>query len=162
MSMRKIVALSLGISAVAACNPVDASRTFDSSRGSKRFVLVTRFPMDIRPRAFEQDGPMEAWQELQIPDASGVPVELHGRQLLMPVAEENLVLEYYDRELAIPKERTATEVLRSFGVARRQVPACPTPLCFPSAPCTPSSGSIVSTSSASGVGIAAFLLSACD
>jgi hypothetical protein len=147
---------------VAACNPVDASRTFDPSRGTTRYVLVTRFPRELRPRAFEQAGPMAEWRELEIPDASELRVEVNGRQLLIPAAEENVVLEYYDRELAIPAERTAQDVFRDFAVAVRSAVVCGPPLCTPAKGyCTPLPQNVVQTSTVNGLGILAIPLHNC-
>lgn len=157
----RILWAGLALSA-AACNPVDASRTFDPSRGAIRYVLVTRFPRELRPRAFEQAGPMAEWREFEIPDASGLRVEVNGRQLLIPAAEENVVLEYYDRELAIPAGRTSTDIFREFAVARRLAERCPAPLCDYNGACTPLALNLVTNSTtAAGLGVSAYLLDKC-
>lgn len=159
----RILLAGLGLTSAVACNPVDASRTFDSSRGTTRYVLVTRFPMDPRPRAFEQAGPTADWAEIEIADASGLKVEVHGRQLLIPAVEENVVLEYYDRELDIPVGRTAQEVLRQFSVVRRFAPLCPAPLCDYNGTCSPLEINFVVTSSVpAGLVVSAPLLEKCE
>lgn len=158
----RILLAGLGLTSAVACNPVDASRTFDSSRGTTRYVLVTRFPMDPRPRAFEQAGPTADWAEIEIADASGLKVEVHGRQLLIPAVEENVVLEYYDRELDIPVGRTAQAVLRELSVVRVMAQPCMKPLCYPNDYCQPASPNLVSSATAgAALGVAAFLLGKC-
>lgn len=87
--------------AIAACNPVETSRSFDSSRGTKRFAVITRFPADIVPRVFEQDGEAEPWSEVAVEGASTIGVMTDGARLTVPVAEEVLILEYYAEELAL-------------------------------------------------------------
>ncbi len=162
MRLRVLLA-GFGLVSGAACNPVDVSRTFDSSRGATRYVLVTRFPVDPRPRVFEQGSPTADWSELEIPDASGVRVEVSGGQLLVPVADENVVLEYYDRELAIPAGRTATGIFAQLGIARRIASPCPAPLCDRNGFCSPLELNIVTNSSvAVGLGLSAFLLDKCE
>lgn len=161
MRLRMLLA-GFGLVSGAACNPVDVSRTFDSSRGATRYVLVTRFPMDLQPRVFEQAGVSADMVELEIPNTSGVRVEVSGGQLLVPAAEENVVLEFYDRELAIPEQRTPTLVFSQLLIQRATANSCEEPLCYVPRPCSPARVHLVSSSTAAGLTVSASLFSRCS
>lgn len=129
--------------AFTACNPVETSRSFDSSRGTKRFALITRFPADLIPRVFEQDGAEAAWTEVAVEGASTIGVSAEGPRLTVPAAEEVLILEYYAEELSL-LSWTPAEALAAIRIGDQpEAAACQIPLCFGSTTCRPASPQIV-------------------
>lgn len=135
-----VVAWSL---AFTACNPVETSRVFDPSRGTKRFAVITRFPADIVPRVFEQDGEAEPWSEVAVEGASTIGVMTEGTRLTVPAAEEVLILEYYAEELAL-SSRTPPEALGRIRIFEETAAEpCSSPLCYTVDLCTPQSPQLV-------------------
>lgn len=129
--------------AIAACNPVETSRSFDSSRGTKRFAVITRFPADIVPRVFEQDGEAEPWSEVAVEGASTIGVMTDGARLTVPVAEEVLILEYYAEELAL-KTHTPPQALGHIRIFEETTAKpCSSPLCYKVDLCSPQSPQLV-------------------
>lgn len=154
-----VVAWSL---AFTACNPVETSRVFDPSRGTKRFAVITRFPADIVPRVFEQDGEAEPWSEVAVEGASTIGVMTEGTRLTVPAAEEVLILEYYAEELAL-MSWTPAEALAATRIGDQpEAGPCQIPLCFGSTTCRPASPQLVSGAEDRKVGILSMRLVRCS
>ncbi len=147
--------------AFTACNPVETSRSFDSSRGTKRFALITRFPADLIPRVFEQDGEEEAWTEVAVEGASAIGVMAEGARLTVPVAEEVLILEYYAEELSL-LSRTPGQALSAIRIGEQPTATpCPIPLCFGQNTCRPSYPQLLAGPEQRNIGIVSHLLVIC-
>lgn len=148
--------------AFTACNPVETSRSFDSSRGTKRFALITRFPADLIPRVFEQDGAEAAWTEVAVEGASTIGVSAEGPRLTVPAAEEVLILEYYAEELSL-NTWTPTEALAAVRIGEQpNANACEIPMCFGLTTCRPASPQIVVAPDNRSVGLLSRLLVRCN
>lgn len=153
-----VVAWSL---AFTACNPVETSRVFDPSRGTKRFAVITRFPADIVPRVFEQDGEAEPWSEVAVEGASTIGVMTEGTRLTVPAAEEVLILEYYAEELAL-SSRTPRQALAEMRIGDQPMATpCSIPLCFKPTTCRPSTPQLLSGPEGHSIGIVSHLLAIC-